>query len=189
PVFLYDLNREGNSLVDHRLELLVAGFAVLGARAVGPGREVAEYPVAVLARHRERRENPCRTRESVQPAVRQLPIQFGIGHDEFVAIGRPGERDARRLADRAVRTVATDDPPAPYGLYRPILSAQRHGHRLAVLGQIGQRPPALDLDTVAAQPLGQDALGVMLRESARFGVGSVILRPGQLAREVQLDRI
>ena len=189
PVLLDDLGREGNSLIDHRLELFVGGFAVLGARAVGSGREVAEDPVAVIARHRECRENACRTGESVEAAMRQLPLEFGIGHDELVAVGGPGERDTCRLAHRTVRAVAADDPAASQGLDRSIIAAQRHGHRLAVLGQIRQRPSALDLDALLAQQLGENALGVMLREGSRFRVGGVVLRPGQLACEVQLDRL
>jgi len=90
----------------------------------------------------------------------------------------------------ALRTAlcAADDPPAAHGLDRAILAAQRHCHRLAVLVQIGQCPPSFDLDALLAQPLGQNPFGVVLREGARFGIGGVVLRPGQLAREIQLDR-
>ena len=52
-----------------------------------------------------------------------------------------------------------------------------------------ERDTAFDLDTLAGQQVGENAFGVVLRERARLGVGGVILRPGELTGEVNVDRL
>src|SRR6267142_776111 len=48
-------------------------------RALGSGWDGAEDAEPILARHREGRENPSTTGKPVQFAVRQRPIEFGVG--------------------------------------------------------------------------------------------------------------
>jgi len=47
--------------------------------ALGTGWDGAEDAEPILARHREGRENPSTTGKPVQFAVRQRPIEFGVG--------------------------------------------------------------------------------------------------------------
>ncbi len=42
---------------------------------------------------------------------------------------------------------------------------------------------------MTGQQVGEDAFGFVLGEDARLGIGGVVLRPGQLAREVEVDRL
>jgi hypothetical protein len=94
---------------------------------------------------------PAAIASVITPMSSKISRVRGITTSAREVMGGMGERDPGRLPDRAVRAVAADDPPASHGFNRSVMATKPCGHGIGVLGQIGQRPPALDLDA----PLGQ----------------------------------
>jgi hypothetical protein len=100
----------------------VGRLAVLGAGALGTGWDGAEDAEPILARHREGRENPSTTGKPVQFAVRQRPIEFGVGERVRFASAPAAQQastgliDTRRLSGTRTRSPLTSRSSDPEAL-------------------------------------------------------------------------
>ena len=100
-------------------------------------------------------------------------LHVGEGEGLFELLPLEGQR--QRLAHRAVRAVAPDDPREPRPLVGLPVARQGHGDPIVVLLERADLHRALHVSAEAPEVLGEDALGVGLRDAEHEGVRRVVV--------------
>ena len=140
-----------------------------------------------LVRTRPHRQDPPRRRnpqwEEEQDAVRGYERVRPIGLDAFglevreykgLRIGTSLERDARLIANGAMRAVASDDVAGVEGFLPAIAVAQPARHATAGLNDFGELHAALEIHSAAGDVLADDPLRLRLRHEQQIRIGRVV---------------
>jgi len=91
-------------------------------------------------------------------------VGFQVGEHEGLRVRAALEPDPGQLADRAVRTIATDHIAGAHLLDRAVAMSQRCRHRVGALMQGGQFDAAVHGHATVGEVFGEDPFGLRLRE-------------------------
>jgi hypothetical protein len=132
---------------------------------------------------------PSGVGEDIQLAIRQFPVEPGVGLDELLGVGGTGKRDTRGLAHAAVYTVGADEPARCQALLATVAVAQLSLNRVLPLHEPLEAHATLDHHAQPGQVIGEDLFGLVLRQHQQPGVGGVQLgHTDQLCAEVKLNQ-
>ena len=98
-------------------------------------------------------------------SARHIPVDHDVAEHEFHRELVAGEADACRLADSAVRSIAADDIAELRTLDSPAAVPELDVHAAAIIAKAVERHSPLHVHANASKMLGEDPLGLVLRNA------------------------
>ncbi|MBY0318196.1 MAG: hypothetical protein K2X72_05685 [Reyranella sp.] len=142
-------------------------------RMIALGRAEIGHDGGAPSRQRKEGEHALGSEERHLFIFGQLPVDLDIRRDEIGGIGVAGERDAERVANRAVRAVAADEVGGVDGFLAVVARPKRRAHAAAALFERDELDAAFRLRAETRQIGGQQALRLALRQLQDEGKGRV----------------
>ncbi len=144
------------------------------SRARSVRRHDPDQPPVIRAAHREEEMKAVAPEVDVELVRHHRAGDDGVGDEEDVLVGRPGEVDPGQVAHRAVRAVAAGDPLCLDLPHRAVREFELRGYARGSLRQVDQLGVPFHADAPAAEGLSEQPLVVVLAEDQEKGIRAQI---------------